>query len=66
MVMIIWMLKIQLPMQSVPIITNIVSLNPTHGEVYSIQHYDIKFVSDFLGKAFLLVLANIQNVLILH
>jgi hypothetical protein len=26
--------------------TNIVSLNPTHGEVYSIQHYVIKFVSD--------------------
>ena len=33
-------------MQSVPITTNIVSLNPTHGEVYSIQHYVIKFVSD--------------------
>ena len=26
--------------------TNIVSLNPPHGEVYSIQHYVIKFVSD--------------------
>ena len=25
---------------------NVVSLNPTHGEVYSIQHYVIKFVSD--------------------
>jgi hypothetical protein len=23
-------------------------LNPVHGEVYSIQHYVIKFVSDFL------------------
>ena len=23
-----------------------VSLNPAHGEVYSIQHYGIKFVSD--------------------
>jgi hypothetical protein len=23
-----------------------VRLNPTHGEVYSIQHYVIKFVSD--------------------
>ena len=31
-------------MQSVPITTN-VSLNPAHGEVYSI-HYVIKFVSD--------------------
>ena len=27
--------------------TNIVSLNPTHSEVYSIQHYVIKYVSDF-------------------
>ena len=34
-------------MQSVPIATDIVSSNPTHGEVYSIQHYVIKFVSDF-------------------
>jgi len=24
----------------------VVSLNPTHGEVYSIQHHVIKFVSD--------------------
>ena len=33
-------------MQSVPITTKAVSSNPTHGEVYSIQHYVIKFVSD--------------------
>ena len=33
-------------MQSVPITINVVSLNPTHGKVYSIQHYMIKFVSD--------------------
>ena len=33
-------------MQSLPITTKIVSLNPTHGEVYSIQYYVIKFVSD--------------------
>jgi hypothetical protein len=32
-------------MQSVPIITNAVSSNPTHGKVYLI-HYMIKFVSD--------------------
>jgi len=31
----------------VPNTTNVVSLNPTHGEVYSIQHYVIKYVSDF-------------------
>jgi len=28
------------------ITTNFVSSNPAHGEVYSIQHYVIKFVSD--------------------
>ena len=39
---------LQLPAQSVPITTNIVSLNPAHGEVYSIQHYVINFVSGFL------------------
>jgi hypothetical protein len=33
-------------MQSVPITTNVVSLNSAHGEVYLIQHYVIKFVSD--------------------
>ena len=33
---------------SVPITTNVVSLNPPHGEVYSIQHNVIKFVSGFL------------------
>jgi hypothetical protein len=26
-------------LQSVPITTNVVSVNPGHGEVYSIQHY---------------------------
>ena len=35
-----------LPVQSVPITTNVVSLNPVHGKVYSIQHFVIKFVSD--------------------
>ena len=32
-------LDLQIPMQSVPIITD-VSLNLDQGEVYSIQHYD--------------------------
>ena len=41
----------QLPMQSVPITTNVVSLNQTYGEVHSMQHYVIKFVSD-LWKAY--------------
>ena len=33
-------------MQSEPITTNIVSSNPAHGEVHSIQNYAIKFVND--------------------
>jgi len=33
-------------MQVVPTPTKVVSSNPAHGEVYSIQHYVIKFVSD--------------------
>jgi hypothetical protein len=45
MVMIEWQLDLQLPVQSVPISTKVVSSNPTDGEVYSIQHYVIKFVS---------------------
>ena len=40
-------------MQSVPITTNVVSSNPAHGEVYSIQHYVIKFVSDIQQSGFL-------------
>jgi hypothetical protein len=34
------------PIQSVTIATKVVISNPAHGEVYSIQHYVIKFVSD--------------------
>jgi len=33
-------------MQSVPITTKVVSSNPAHGEVYSIQYYVIQFVSN--------------------
>jgi len=44
--MIILHLDLQLPVQPVPITTKVVSLNPSHGEVYSIQNYVIKFVSD--------------------
>jgi hypothetical protein len=32
-------LDLQLPVQSVPITTKVVSSNPVHGKVYSIQHY---------------------------
>jgi hypothetical protein len=37
---------IQLPMQSVPIATKVVSSNHFQCEVYSMHHYVIKFVSD--------------------
>ena len=35
-VVIVWKLDLQLPMQSVPITIEVVSSNPAHGEVYSI------------------------------
>ena len=47
MVVIVWYFDIRLPI-SVPITTSIVSSNSAHGELYSIQHYVIKFVSDLL------------------
>jgi hypothetical protein len=37
---------LQLPMQSMPNTTDVVSSNPAHDEVYSIQHGVIKFVND--------------------
>jgi hypothetical protein len=37
---------LSLTMPSVPITTNIVSLYPAHGKVYSIQYCVIKIVSD--------------------
>ena len=40
------MLDLQLPMQSVPITTKVVILNPARGEVYTMQLYVINFVSD--------------------
>jgi hypothetical protein len=45
-VVIVRWLDLQLPVQSVPITTKVVSSYPVQGEVYSIQHYVIKFVSD--------------------
>jgi hypothetical protein len=40
------MLDLQLPITSMPISTEVVSSIRAHGEVYSIQHYVLKFVSD--------------------
>jgi hypothetical protein len=42
----LYLMGFQLPVQSVPITTNVVNSNPVHGEVYSIQHYVIKFVRE--------------------
>jgi hypothetical protein len=39
---IIWYLNLQLPVQSVPITTKVVSSSSVHGEVYLIQHYVLK------------------------
>ena len=39
------------PVQSVPITNKVVSLNPAYGEVNSIQHYVIKFVSDLRQRS---------------
>ena len=44
--MIVWKLDLQLPVQSMPITTKVLSSNPVHGEVYLIQHYVMKFVGD--------------------
>jgi len=51
-VVIVWQLNFQLSVQSVTNTTNVVSSNPANGEVYSIQHYVIKFVSDLPGRLF--------------
>ena len=42
---IVWQLDLQLPRQLVAIHTKVVSLNPAHVEVNSIQLYVIKFVT---------------------
>ena len=48
---IVWKLDLQLLMQSVPITTKVMSSNPAHGEVFSIQHYvNIVEITDILLK----------------
>ena len=39
-------MNLRLSVQAVSVIFNVVGSNPAHGEVYSIQQYVIKFVSD--------------------
>ena len=45
-VVIVRQVDLQLSVQSVPITSKVVTSNTVHGEVYSIQHYVIEFVSD--------------------
>ena len=53
MAVIVWMVDgFKLPVQSVPINTNVVRSNPADGEVYSIQHYVMKFISDMRQDCF--------------
>jgi hypothetical protein len=42
---IVWWLDLQLPVQSVPIITNIVSSNPVHGEVTTLCDKSLRVTS---------------------
>ena len=58
--MVVWLLYLQLSKQSGHIITNDVSSNSAHGEVYSIQHYlkkkldsDLLSVISFVYSSFL-------------
>ena len=45
-VLIVWWLDLQLPMQSIPINTKIMCSNSAHGDVYLKQLYVRKFVND--------------------
>jgi hypothetical protein len=45
-VVIVWLLDLQLLVQSVHITTDVLSSIPAHSQVYSIKYYVIKFVSD--------------------
>jgi hypothetical protein len=49
-------------MQSVPITTNVVSSNPDHSEVYSIQHYLIKFVSELRKAAVFSEFSSVSSI----
>ena len=46
MIVIVWLLDLQLSVQSEHIPRKVVSSNTAYGEVYSIQNYVIKFVNN--------------------
>jgi hypothetical protein len=56
-------IDLKLPVQSVPITTDVVSSNPIHGEVYLIQHYVIKFVSDLRQVVFTWIIHDYEGFL---
>ena len=45
-IVIVWSFNLHLIKELVPITTEVLNSIPVHGEVYSIQPYVIKFVSD--------------------
>ena len=47
--------------QTVPIATNVVSLNSAHGKVYSMQNYVINFASDIRQVSGVLQLIKIDH-----
>jgi hypothetical protein len=46
MAVILWLLNLQLPMQSVPITTDVVISNLDQGEVYNIMRYNLSVIYD--------------------
>ena len=46
-----WIYNYNVPVQSVPITTKVVSSNHVCGRVYSIEHYMIKFVNNLCGRS---------------
>jgi len=43
---ILWLLDLQLPMQSVPVTTDVVSSNLDQGDVYNIMWYSLSMTCD--------------------
>ena len=64
MVVIVWLLDLQLSVQSVPITINVVSSNPVHHEVYSMQQYVMKFVNILRQVGGFLRVLNITEILL--
>jgi hypothetical protein len=52
MVVIVWQLDLQQPVQSVPITTKVVTLKLVHGEVYSKKHHIPREDLTWLKKVF--------------